>query len=207
MLVIGANGVAKKLLQVFYQLGKLENLVFFDDVTENMPEKFYDRFRILKKIDQARDLFINGDNRFVLGVGNPKIRLRLSQKFIGIGGSLTTLISPKADIGFLNTCIGAGSTIMTGAVIENGAVIGEGCLINLNCTISHDSRIGRYTELSPGVHVLGSCQIGDYCSIGAGCVILPKLTIGNNAVIGAGAVVTKSVQDGQTVVGVPAKPI
>jgi acetyltransferase-like isoleucine patch superfamily enzyme len=44
-------------------------------------------------------------------------------------------------------------------------------------------------------------------SIGAGAIILPGLIIGRGAMIGAGAVVTKSVPDGETWVGNPARRI
>jgi len=207
MLIIGAKGFAKEILQIFKQLNKLSDLFFFDNVTADLPDKLYDQFKILKDFDQVQGLFTNTDNRFVLGVGDPKTRFNMVQKFDSLGGKLTTLISPKTDIGCFNTRIGTGSTLMTGVVITNDIMIGEGCLINLNCTIGHDVEIGRYTELSPGVHVSGNCNIGEFCTLGTGCVILPKVKIGNNVVVGAGAVVVDSVADGQIVVGVPARPI
>lgn len=207
MIVIGAKGFAKEILQIFKQLNKLTDLFFFDNVTVDLPDKLYDQFKILKDFDQVLCLFEKTDNNFVLGIGDPKIRFKLAQKFIELGGKLNTLISPKTDIGGFNTFVGIGSVVMTGAVIENDTNIGEGCLINLNCTIAHDTQIGRYSELSPGVHVSGNCNIGEFCTLGTGCVILPKVKIGNNVVVGAGTVVIDSVAEGQIVVGVPAKPI
>lgn len=205
MLVIGAKGFAKEILQIFSQRRELENLFFFDNINKDLPEKLYDQFKILRRFDQVQSLFSASDNRFVLGVGSPKIRFNLAKKFIEIGGKLTTLISPKADIGIFNTFIGSGSNIMTGAIIENDTTIGEGCLLNLNCTVAHDTTVGKYSELSPAVNVSGNCQIGDFCFLGTGCVILPKVKIGNNVVVGAGAVVTKNISNDQIVVGVPAK--
>jgi bifunctional UDP-N-acetylglucosamine pyrophosphorylase / glucosamine-1-phosphate N-acetyltransferase len=51
--------------------------------------------------------------------------------------------------------------------------------------------------------------IGDRSRIGAGAILVAPVSIGNDAVVGANAVVTKNqdVADGQTVVGVPARPI
>ncbi|MFH2060538.1 MAG: acetyltransferase [Pseudomonadota bacterium] len=207
MLIIGAKGFAKEILQIFWQLNQLTDLCFFDNVSEDLPDKLYDQFKILKDFDQVQDLFEKTDNSFVLGIGDPKTRSNMAQKFTTLGGKLTTLISPKTDIGCFNTFIGTGSTLMTGVVITNDIKLGEGCLINLNCTIGHDVKIGRYTELSPGVHVSGNCSIGEFCTLGTGCVILPKIRIGNNAVVGAGAVVTANVADDHIVVGVPARPI
>ena len=77
----------------------------------------------------------------------------------------------------------------------------------MNCTIGHDSKIGMFTELSPGVHISGNCNIGDFCNIGTGSVILPKITLGENIIVGAGAVITKPVESNTMVVGFPAKPV
>ena len=49
--------------------------------------------------------------------------------------------------------------------------------------------------------------IGDGVVIGAGAILLGDITIGDGAKIGAGAVVLSDVDPGQTVVGVPAKPV
>jgi acetyltransferase-like isoleucine patch superfamily enzyme len=76
-------------------------------------------------------------------------------------------------------------------------------LINLNCTIGHDSYIGSYSELSPGVHISGNVKIGESCFIGTGAVVLPGIQIGDNCVIGAGTLVTKNVTNNMKVIGVP----
>jgi acetyltransferase-like isoleucine patch superfamily enzyme len=78
-------------------------------------------------------------------------------------------------------------------------------LINLNCTIGHNSDIGEYTELSPGVHLSGHTTVGAFTTLGTGAVVLPGITIGQHAVIAAGSVVTKDVPGNVMVAGVPAQ--
>lgn len=207
MLIVGSKGFAKEILQIFYQIGVLEDIVFFDDINLDLSEKLYNKFSVIRTEEHAKDYFSRVDERYILGVGNPHTRRLLSSKMDMLGGKLTSIISPKADIGAFNTVIGKGVNIMTGTVITNDVLIGDGCLINLNCTIGHDTKIGNFTELSPGVHVSGRCNIGEFCSLGTGAVILPKIAIGNNVTIGAGAVVIKDITDGQTAAGVPAKVI
>jgi len=53
----------------------------------------------------------------------------------------------------------------------------------------------------------GSVEIGHGCWIGAKAVILKGVCLGNGCVVAAGAVVTRSVEAGQVVAGVPARPI
>jgi acetyltransferase-like isoleucine patch superfamily enzyme len=49
--------------------------------------------------------------------------------------------------------------------------------------------------------------IGKDVWIGRGVTVLQGVTIGDGATIGANAVVTRSVDAGETVVGVPAEPV
>ncbi|MBN2663216.1 MAG: acetyltransferase [Bacteroidales bacterium] len=206
MIIIGAKGFAKEVLQIFYQKNETENLHFFDNINIFSTDKLYGKFRIIQEVEDVIKIF-EFDNRFVLGIGNPTNRFQLSEKFKRLGGELNSIISPYANIGAYGNTIMSGTNIMTGAVITNDILIEEGVLINLNCTIGHDSIIEKYSELCPGVHISGNVKIGAFSFVGTGAVILPDIKIGKNVIIGAGAVVTKDVQDNALMVGSPAKKI
>lgn len=207
MIIIGAKGFAKELLEVFHQLGSTEDLVFFDNRSSDLPELLYNQFPVLKTEEEVRRYFQETNHYFALGVGNPIARRSLGDLLRTWGGRLETVISPFSKKGHYNTTIGEGVCIMTGTVITNDVNIGEGALINLNCTIGHDSIIGLYSEICPGAHISGNVTIDEQCLIGTGAVILPGVKIGKNAHVGAGSVVTKDVPANTTVVGVPAKAI
>ncbi|MEQ1554449.1 MAG: NeuD/PglB/VioB family sugar acetyltransferase [Ferruginibacter sp.] len=205
MLIIGAKGFAKEVLEIFHQQNKLDNIFFYDDVTNDIGDKLYN-FHILKSEKDVATLFKN-DNRFTIGIGNPVTRAILYEKFLQLGGKFISTISPFAVIGNYGNVIEEGCNIMTGTIITNDVSIKRGCLINLNSTVGHDTTIGEFTELSPGVSISGNCIIGSFCNIGTNATILPKVVLGNNVIVGAGAVVVKDVADGETVVGIPAKSI
>lgn len=207
MLIVGAKGFAKEVLEVVYQINDLDDLVFFDDVNNDIPTELYDKFPVLRTRQEVSAYFKTTDNRFTIGIGNPVLRKSLYDQFTSLGGVFTSTLSPFAKIGNFGNRIDIGCNIMTGVVITSDIVIKKGVLINLNCTIGHDSVIGSFAELSPGVHISGNCSIGAYSIIGTNATVLPKLTIGENVIIGAGSVVTKNFPDNCMVVGVPAKII
>ncbi len=207
MLVIGAKGFAKEVLEVLHQLNQLENLVFYDDVNYDVPKKLFGQFPILKTIEEATNYFKTIDNQFTIGIGNPVLRKRLYDKFTAIGGVFTSVISPLAIIGNYDVQIGIGANVLSGAVFSNSTKIGVGCIVYYNSIITHDCKIGDFVEISPAVTLLGRCKIDSYSQIGANTKILPDITIGKNVIIGAGSVVTKDVPDNCLVVGVPAKII
>lgn len=207
MLVIGAKGFAKQLLEVLEQLNKTENLSFYDDLSTDGAALLFNKFKIIKNIDEAKKYFNTVSPDYALGTGNPELRKSLSEKFNAIGGKVRTIISPRALISKHNCYIADGVSILSNCVIESDVTIGYGSLINLNSTITHDTTIGKFCEVSPGAILSGGCSVGDMTFIGAGAVLLPKVKVGKNVTIGAGSVVTKDIEDNQTVAGAPAKPV
>jgi sugar O-acyltransferase (sialic acid O-acetyltransferase NeuD family) len=207
MLIVGAKGFAKEVLEVVCQNNETENLVFYDDVNDDAPEYLYDQFKILKNTEEASNYFKRIDNRFTIGIGNPILRKKLATKFTDLGGKFTSTISPLARIGSFGNLVSEGCNIMTGTVITNDIIIKTGTLINLNCTVGHDSIIEEFVELSPGVHVSGNCIIGSFSVLGTNATVLPKISIGKNVIVGAGSVVTTDIPDNCVVVGIPAKII
>jgi sugar O-acyltransferase (sialic acid O-acetyltransferase NeuD family) len=206
MLIIGAKGFAKELLEAITQDNPKADVSFYDDVSEDLPELLFDKYSIFRNEEEVELYFREKDKRFALGIGNPKLRFNFFEKFTALGGKLTTLISPFATIGKYNL-IREGNNILTNVVVESDNSIGRGCLIHVGSLVSHDVTIGDFCEISPHSNLLGNVTIGDFCSLGTGSIILPGVKLGNNVVVGAGAVVTKDVADNTTVVGVPAIPL
>lgn len=207
MLIVGAKGFAKEILEVLYQLKQMDNIAFYDDVSDDFEDKLFGIFPIFKTEDQVKDFFLNVDNRFTIGIGNPKLRYKLFKKFESLDGVFSSTISPLATIGFFDNHIQEGTNLMSNSILTSSVKIGKGVLINLNCTIGHDTKIGDFVEMCPGVNASGNCFIDDFTFIGTNATILPNIKIGKNVTIGAGSLVNKDIPDNSLAIGVPARII
>lgn len=207
MLIIGAKGFAKEVLEVFHQLNTLDNIAFYDDVNKDADVFLFNRFPILKNEKEAQSFFESGAREFTIGIGNPFLRYKLFQKFTSLGGVYSNSHSPDSQIGSYDVEIGQGTNILSNVVISNSVKIGMGCILYYNVIITHDCKVGDFVELSPGATLLGRVDVGDFSHIGSNATILPGIRIGQNVIVGAGAVVNKDVPDNCVVVGVPAKII
>jgi len=207
MLIVGAKGFAKEVLEICHQNNEISNLAFFDDVNKEINGLLYNKFQIIKTHEDAKIYLDQIDNRFTIGIGNPNLRKKLAAQFKKLGGKLCSTISCKADIGSYGVEIGDGANILDGVKISNDVTIGFAPIIYYNSIITHDVKIGDFAEISPDVKILGRATVGNFCRLGAGTIILPDVKIGNNVITGAGTVVTKDLPDNCTAVGVPSKII
>jgi sugar O-acyltransferase (sialic acid O-acetyltransferase NeuD family) len=151
------------------------------------------------------------DARVALAVNDPCTREMLASKANGAGFGLATLVHPRVELSPW-VQLGEGSIVREGCCFSVNVALGRHVLLNMDCTIGHDVVVGDFASLAPGSHVSGFVQLGRRVEVGTGAVILQgrqgaPLVIGDDAVIGAGACVTKPVPPGETVVGVPARPI
>jgi UDP-2-acetamido-3-amino-2,3-dideoxy-glucuronate N-acetyltransferase len=116
--------------------------------------------------------------------------------------------------------IGRNCKIESFVYIEEGVTIGDRCIIKPQVYIPTGVAIGDNVFIGPNVtftndkhpRVQSDWQLHrtivmSEASIGAHSVILPGIIIGRKALVGAGSVVTRSVPDGSTFCGNPARSV
>lgn len=199
MIIVGAGGHARELLDVLLDNQYYDPICFFDNYCN--INSILDQYKVL---NTKEEVIKSGFKKFCIGVGKPSLRAELYKLFLEYGLTPSDIISSKAFIS-KTVQISEGVNIMPFASITNSAKVGKGSIIHYYTSIHHDVTVGEFCEISPGVRLLGASGVGDMTSIGTNAVILPKVKVGSNCKIGAGAVVTKDVKDGTTVKGIPAK--
>ncbi len=140
----------------------------------------------------------------VLGVGLPRLKMRLTERLEPLGLAWATVVHPGAVIG-PNVEIGAGSYVAAGAIVTVNVRLGAFVTVNMHAQVAHDGVVAAHATLHPNAHVAGNVTIGAGAELGTSSVVLPGLTVGAGAVLGAGGVAIASLDPGRTYVGVPAR--
>jgi acetyltransferase-like isoleucine patch superfamily enzyme len=109
-------------------------------------------------------------------------------------------VGAYAEVG-RDVVVGDNTNISAGVFIPENVIIEDNVFVGPHAVFTNDKNppsFGEWRKEEPTIVKSGA-------SIGANSTILPSLTIGKGSIVGAGSVVTKSVPDGVTVVGNPAK--
>lgn len=99
--------------------------------------------------------------------------------------------------------LGQGTFVGVGANVGPGSRAGDFSIVNTHANLEHDSKLGIFCHLAPGVVTGGRVKIGNHTMVGIGAVIQDGVTIGENCIIGMGSIVTKDVPDNSVGWGQP----
>ncbi len=150
----------------------------------------HDQVRIGKNVILKSGCVIGSD-----GFGFEKNDEGILERFPHIGG---VIIENNVEVGS-NTCVDRGTLSDT--------TIGEGTKIDNLVHVAHNVIIGKHCVIVALALIGGGAKIGDGAWIAPTACIRDGITIGKKALVGMGAVVTKNVDDGDIVIGVPARSI
>lgn len=143
--------------------------------------------------------------RFVIAIGDGTARRQIAETLQPSAPNAASLLHPSVSVHRTAT-VASGAIVCRGVASTVHFKVGPHVILNLNCTIGHDSVLGAFVTLHPGVHVSGAVHLATGVTLGTGTVVLPGVRIGAHTTVGAGAVVTDDLPPHCTAVGTPARP-
>jgi UDP-perosamine 4-acetyltransferase len=200
IVVIGAGGHAKVCIELLRAMGEPVDWCVGG---EDGPDTCVGVPVLRGDVHLAR-LRDEGYHRVFVALGSNSLRERLADDVVKLDFTLVSAISPTSEIS-PSARIGVGVAIMSGVVINAESNIHDLAIINTGATIDHDCVIGRAAHIAPQSGLAGNVSVGRRSFLGIGSRAIPGVRIGEDVVVGAGAVVIRDVEDGATVVGVPAQ--
>lgn len=205
--IVGASGHGRVVLDVLEKQGQYE-VVGFADARRPVGESEMG-VPILGNEDALLALARAGEiDGYIVAIGDNAVRAQVVERIRGEAPelALVSAVHPGAEVG-RDVTIGAGTVVMAGVCINPCARIGDGCILNTRSSLDHDSTMGDFSSLAPGVTTGGNCTIGEGAAVGVGATLIHGVSIGEHTVIGAGATVVGSVAPYQVAYGSPAKVI
>lgn len=195
--ILGAGGHGRVVAESAASSGW--SVSFFDDTREGPV----DGWPVAGKAIDLLEAQVDG---VIVAIGNNRLRLAWITRLRSAGSRIVTIADPSSQIS-KSAHVGDGSFVAGGAIVGTGARLGSGCIINTAATVDHDCRLADGVHLSPGTHLSGGVEIGEASWLGTGSAVRNNITIGTDVIVGVGSVVVSDVAAGQTVVGVPARPL
>jgi sugar O-acyltransferase (sialic acid O-acetyltransferase NeuD family) len=207
ILIVGAGGHAQVVADIILSAVSTDNNLEIVGFVDDKSALWGDAILGLPVLGPTIPIPDIAFDAAVIAVGDNSARMALYLHYqTDCGCCFPIIIHPSAVIG-RNVEIGQGTVIVPGAIVNTGSKIGCNTILNTACSVGHHNIIGDHAHVGPGAHLAGATHVGEGSFIGIGAIAVPQSRIGAWATVGAGAVVTRPVEDGQTVVGVPARPL
>lgn len=146
------------------------------------------------------------DDVFICAIGKPEARRNCVTAISRAGGVFINIIHPTVVIAE-RAQLGTGIILFPYTIISCDTRIGDHSALYYRCCVGHDARIGAFCQLSSYCDVTGNVCLEEGVFMGSHASVLPSVHVEAGATIGAGSVVIRRVKAGQTVIGVPAKPL
>ena len=193
ILIYGAGGHGKSLVELIRQLGSYQIAAFIDDGLE--PGTHVMGVPVLGDSQALPGLYERGIRlavNAVGGIGNLQARLQVFERLAASGFACPALVHPRAFIE-PSASLSAGVQVFAHAYVGSEARLGFGTIVNTGAIVSHDCSLADYVNISPGAILAGEVQVGSGALVGMGVTINLRVKIGAGARLGNGATVKSDV--------------
>ena len=152
LIIIGMGGHSK----VVTDIAKLNGYKILGYLDDNEPVGT-SRELYLGRIDSL-PRWVSDGIRFVIAIGQNKVRKSIVEKYKDFNLTYTKLIHPAAIIGS-KVEIHSGTVVMPGAIINADSKIGEHVIVNTSAVVDHDCVVGDFVHIAQGAVLAGGVTV------------------------------------------------
>lgn len=205
-IIVGAGTYGQVYLSYLREGDEWDIVGFLDDNEAKVGQP-YCGLPVLGTTQELRALSARGISAVFAPIGDNRSRVRVLTDARDLGLLVPTFLHHTAIVS-RDAILGQGVYVLPGSIIMPLVVLEDFVMIGVGAKIAHHTRLGRGVCVSTGTNVGASIEVGDRVLFGIGCTVMTGVhRIGVGAVLGAGTVVIRDVEDGETIVGVPGKPL
>ena len=198
LFIVGAGGFGREAVWTVERINRaaqqpLWNVIGFADDDPSKATGNFEGYPMLGSIEKA-SADHPGASVFI-AIGDNGIRRDIYRRLRG--HDFPALIDPSAQVS-PTTEFRHGTYIAVEAVVSVGTEIGKFVIINARAGVGHDSVVGDFANIAPGVSLSGHTRIGEGAFMGTNSCTAPGMTVGEGAVVACGTPVLKDVAPGTT---------
>jgi len=195
IMIYGAGGHGKSLLELIGALGTFNVVGFIDD---GVPKgETVMGIPVLGDKRDLQDFYAKGIRlavNAVGGIGHLRIREAVYRRLIDVGFNSPSVVHPTAYLE-ASACLSQGVQVFPFAYVGSEVEVGFGSIVNTGAIISHECILGDMVNISPGAILAGGVTVGDGVLIGMGVTVNLQVKIGAGARVGNGATIKSDVPE------------
>ncbi|WP_026425894.1 NeuD/PglB/VioB family sugar acetyltransferase [Actinokineospora inagensis] len=206
LLLVGAGGLAREVLAAARALpGEFKTIGMLDDNPERHGSEV-DGVPVLGPTGLVHELTDALVLVCVASPVRPDGRATVVRRLDLPAERYATLVHPAASVA-PGVELGEGTVLLAGTVITAPQRVGAHVLTMPHVLFTHDDSVADFVTCAGRAALAGAVTVAESAYLGAGSLVRQDVRIGARAVLGMGAVALSDVPDGETWVGVPARPI
>ena len=199
LFIVGAGGLGREAAWTVERINAasqqpLWRLIGFADDDPAKATGNFEGYPMLGSVEKASKDH-PGASVFI-AIGDNAIRRKVYAQLRG--HDFPAMIDPSAQVS-PTTEFKHGTYIACEAVVSVGTEIGKFVIINARAGVGHDSVVGDFSNVAPGVSLSGHTTLGNDVFMGANSCTDSGRTVGDGATVACGTPVLKDVAPGASV--------
>ncbi|WP_426594481.1 acetyltransferase [Cellulomonas sp. McL0617] len=205
LILVAASGLAREVLAVVRAHTDYEVVGYLDDDVARHGTML-DGAPVLGGLDSVTD---HPGPDLLICAGRGRSRELIVERFEALGVfpvRYATVVHPSVDVP-AGCDIGTGSIVLAGVALTTAVTVGSHVVVMPNVTLTHDCVVQDFGTLCAGVSLGGAVVVGRGAYVGMNAGVREHVRVGAGATLGMGAALLEDQPDGETWVGVPARPL